>query len=383
MENLKSYFHLDSKVTYLNHGSFGACPKFIFNEYIELQKELEVNPVKYLDYDIQDKLKNSKTALANFINCDNDDVVFFPNPTTAMNEVFRSLNLEKNDEILSTNHEYGALNKVWEFITIKTGSKYIQTDISVPFNSSENFIRKIESRINDKTKVLFVSHITSATGLIFPVKEVVNLAKKYGVLSIIDGAHVPGHIDLDISELNPDIYTGTFHKWMLSPKGVSFLYVKKELQSQIKPLIISWGYNNEFIEQTKFQDEHLWQGTNDISKYLTIPKTIEFREKYHWKEISLICKKQIIEFGLVIKNEFNFRPLCNLDSEFLGQMLSFDLDLLISKLKKIKNILREHNIVIPVFEWENKLIMRISLNGYNSEKDIQKLLLTLKKIIKL
>tara|TARA_B100001029_G_scaffold174915_1_gene175628 strand:- start:34 stop:1185 length:1152 start_codon:yes stop_codon:yes gene_type:complete len=383
MKNLKSHFLLDSEIVYLNHGSFGACPKFIFNDYIKIQKELEKNPIKFLDNDIQYKVKRSQIALSKFINCDEDDIVFFPNPTTAMNEVFRSINLKIDDEILSTNHEYGALNKAWDFITLKTGAKYIQTKIPIPLHSHIDFINRIESKINKNTKVIFLSHITSSTGLIFPVKEIIELAKKYGIISIIDGAHVPGHINLDISKLNPDIYTGTCHKWMLSPKGVSFLYVKKEIQNQIDPLIISWGYANEKVERSSFQDEHLWQGTKDISPYLTISKTLEFREKHNWENISNICKKRIIEFGVEIKNKLSLKPLCSLDSKFLGQMLSFDLNLPVSKLNQVLNILRANSIVIPIFEWENKLLMRISLNGYNSEDDIQRLLLALNKIIKL
>ena len=381
MKNLKSHFLHDPEIAYLNHGSFGACPKFIFNNYINLQKELEKNPIKFLDNDIQEKVIKSQTTLARFINCDEDDIVFFPNPTTAMNEVFRSLKLEENDEILSTNHEYGALNKAWNFITQKTGAKYIQSEISIPFKSHKEFVDRIESKINERTKVIYLSHITSATGLIFPVKEIIEIARKYGILSIIDGAHVPGHIDLDLSNLNPDIYTGTCHKWLLSPKGVSFLYVKKEIQNQIDPLIISWGYNNEKIERTRFQDEHLWQGTKDISPFLTLPKALEFREKYKWNEISIICKNRIIEFGNEIQREFSLNPVCELSSQFLGQMLSFNLNLHVSKLEKIQNLLIEDKIVIPVFEWEENLLMRISLNGYNSENDIQRLFSTINKII--
>ena len=383
MNNLSDLFLLDKDITYLNHGSFGACPNYIFDKYNNFQKELESNPIKFLDDDIQEKILFSQTALANFINCDADDIVFFPNPTTAMNEVFRSLNLEKDDEILSTNHEYGALNKAWEFITNKTRSKFIQTEIPITFKSHKDFVDRIESKISPKTKAIYLSHITSSTGLIFPVKEIVELAKKHNVLSIIDGAHVPGHIYLNIKELNPDIYTGTCHKWLLSPKGVSFLYVKQDIQSQIDPLIISWGYNNKKIERTRFQDEHLWQGTRDMSPFLTIPKALEFRETFNWNEISNLCKNRILQFGYELQTELNLNPVSKLSTQFLGQMLSFDLGIHPSKLVQVKQILSEDKIVIPVFDWENKLLMRISLNGYNSEKDIDHLKQSLNKIIKL
>ena len=383
MKGLKSYFYLDPKITYFNHGSFGACPKFIFDKYIEIQKKLEQNPVCFLDESIDERILKSQIKLAKYIDCEHDDIVFFPNPTTAINEVIKSLNLKKNDEILSTNQEYGALDKAWDYISKKTGSKYIKIKIPNPLSNNDDIYDFFKTKINNRTKVLYLSHVTSATGLILPVKKIINLARKFGILSIIDGAHAPGHIDVSIKDLNPDIYTGTCHKWLLTPKGVSFLYVKKRIQKIIKPLIISWGYSNKEIKRTKFQDEHLWQGTRNISSYLTINRALKYREIYKWDEVAELCKNRILKFGEEIQEEFDFNLFCSLSTKFLGQMLSFDIKLTADKINQIYSLLKKDKIIIPIFEWENKLIMRISINGYNSESEIKQLLSCLRKIKKL
>ena len=167
----KSLFLLDKDITYLNHGSFGACPKPIFDSLIFWQKKLELNPVKHLAVDIFKYLENSREHLSRYINCDKDDIVFFPNPSTAINTVIKSLDLKPNDEILTTNHEYGALDKTWSFICKKTGAKYIRQKIKLPLNSNKYFINQFKSGITDRTKVIFISHITSPTAIIFPIKE--------------------------------------------------------------------------------------------------------------------------------------------------------------------------------------------------------------------
>ena len=189
---LKKSFMLDPEIIHLNHGSFGATPKPIFDSLISWQKKLEYNPTKHLGLDIFTQLDISRDYLAQYINCHKDDVVFFPNPSTALNTVIRSLPLKKDDEILTTNHEYGALDKTWNFICKKTGAKYIRQSISIPLLSKKDFIESFKSGITEKTKVIFFSHITSSTGLIFPAKEICKIAKEKNILCIIDGAHVPG-----------------------------------------------------------------------------------------------------------------------------------------------------------------------------------------------
>ncbi len=203
-KKIKSLFNLDQNIIHLNHGSFGACPKHLLNTQFKFQKELENEPVKHLAHDITKNLEKSRIALSSYINCHKDDLVFFPNPSTALNTVLRSLNLNKGDEVLATNHEYGAMDKAWRYLSKKTGIKYINQKISTPLRTKQAFIDEFSNGLTKKTKIIFLSHITSPTALIFPVKEICEIAKKKNIITIIDGAHVPGHINLDISEIDAD-----------------------------------------------------------------------------------------------------------------------------------------------------------------------------------
>ena len=373
---LKKLFMLDPDIIYLNHGSYGATPKPIFDSLVNWQKKLEENPTKHLGYDIYAHLERSRDYLSKYINCHKDDVVFFPNPSTALNTAIKSIDIKKGDEILSTNHEYGALDRTWNVICKNTGAKYIKQPILLPLSSKEDFLDSFKKGITQKTKIIFFSHITSSTGLIFPAEEICKIAKEKNIICIVDGAHVPGHINLDIKKLDPDIYTGACHKWMCSPKGTAFLYVKKELQKIIMPLVISWGYDSDTPSHSQFLDYIQWQGTNDLSSYLTIPDTIKFLKKYEWTTIAEECKKLNIwardEINTLLKIKAISTP------EFLGQMSSISIksnDIIQDQI----NFYLKYKIQIPFIKWHDREFIRISIQAYNSKEDIVTLLEALKK----
>ncbi|RYZ80042.1 MAG: aminotransferase class V-fold PLP-dependent enzyme, partial [Proteobacteria bacterium] len=206
---MRSQFLLDSNITYLNHGSFGACPIPIFDDYQKWQRELEREPVQFITKNAQRYLTDSKSALAKFINCNANDFFFTPNPTFAINTIMHSLDLKPGDEILATDNEYGAMDRTWHFFTKKTGAKYVRSRVSLPVVSKEQMIADFWRGHSPNTKVIFLNQISSATALIFPVHEICARARELGLITIIDGAHVPGHIDLDLRSLDPDFYTGT------------------------------------------------------------------------------------------------------------------------------------------------------------------------------
>ena len=374
---LKSLFLLDPDTIYLNHGSFGACPKVIFDSLTSWQKRLEEDPVKLLEFDVIDHIENSREALSKYIHCHKDDIVFFPNPTTALNTIIKSLDLQPDDEILTTNHEYGALDRTWNFICKKKGSKYIKKNIKLPLKSKIDFINTFKDGITKKTKVIFLSHITSATGLIFPVEEICKIARDNQIFCIIDGAHVPGHIPLNISELNPDIYTGACHKWMCAPKGTSFLYAKKNIQNDIDPLVVSWGYESEFPSHSQFLDYHQWQGTNDPSAYLTVPSVIKFLKENDWTNISNICHNTNLEAREKINSFLKQKPISS--DEFIGQMSSIEIQCK-DPMALRKKLYNDHNIQVPIYKWGDKTFLRISIQAYNSMEDVEKLILALDKI---
>lgn len=377
---MKSEFYLNPTITFLNHGSFGSCPKPIFEEYQRFQLELENDPVFFVQNKLKGYLKIARESLSAYVGCKAQDVFFTPNPTFAVNVIMRSLKLQAGDEILTTNHEYGAMDRTWNFYCKKSGAKYIRQEISLPIMSKEQILEEFWKGYTSKTKVIFLNQISSATALIFPVKEICDKAKELGLITIVDGAHVPGHIDLDIQELKPDYYTGTLHKWMLAPKGSSFLYVKEKLQNDLDPLVVSWGYEPVVAGETQFLDYHELQGTNDFSAYLCTPKVIEFLEVNNWKQKSKECKQIVIDNYQRFCNLLKTKPICPIDAEFLGQMAS-----VLVKTKQpleLKNLLyNKYQIQIPVMPLNDEIYIRYSINAYNSQEDLDILYKAIQDII--
>lgn len=378
---MKNLFLLDKEITFLNFGSFGACPKEIFDDYINWQYLLEKEPVQYITVDGYAYLKKSREALATSINCDAEDLVFVPNPTHAFNILAKNLLLNPGDEILTTNLEYGAMDKTWEYYCEKAGAKYVRQAISLPIQSKEEFIHEFWKGFSDQTKYIFISQITSSTALILPVKEICEEAKKRGLITIIDGAHVPGHIDLNLSELQADYYSGACHKWMMTPKGCSFLYVKKEFQENLDPLIISWGFKSINPSDSKFFDYHQFNGTRDFSAYLTVPKAIEFMNKYDWKSVSENCKKQVLENAPKLFDFLKTTALAPLNKDFFGQICSTKIQT--TEPEKLQRLLFEiYKIEIPVMRHGKDCYIRFSFQAFNESSEIDYLIQSLSEIKK-
>ena len=282
----KKLFLLKKDLIFLNHGSFGACPKSVFKSYHDWQLKLENQPVAFLDQarNFNKHMKRPRTFLAKELKVKANDLVGVTNATAGLNAVAQSLSLKKGDEILTSDHEYGALEKTWEYVVKKNKAKVIEVKVPLPLKSEDDFVNAFTNKMNNKTKILFISHITSPTALVFPLKKLIKEANKRGIISIIDGAHAPGHIKLNITKLNVDYYSGNCHKWMMAPKGSAFLWANKNKKNILEPLVISHGWlpNNykklqkgEFTE-TRFIDSFEVQGTRDPSAWLAIPDAIKF-----------------------------------------------------------------------------------------------------------
>ncbi|MEX1002244.1 MAG: aminotransferase class V-fold PLP-dependent enzyme [Crocinitomicaceae bacterium] len=379
---MKEHFLLNPDVTYLNHGSFGATPKPVFEAYQGFQRLLEAEPLQFITKTGVDLLETSKKALAKYVHCDPLDLVYTTNPSTALNIFIRSLGLKEGDEILSTDQEYGALDRTWNYYCKKWGSTYVRQPIPLPLESKEQFLTAFWKGLTKNTKVVFLSEITSATALIFPVKEICEKARELGLITIIDGAHVPAHIPLNITEMNPDVYAGACHKWMMAPKGSSFLYVKKELQPTVGPLIVSWGYEADKPSSSQFQDYHQYQGTRDFSAFLTSPTCLAFMKKHDWLSKTNGCKEVVRHYYPIIAKQLNSAPICKLSPEFLGQICSIPIQT--KDPVGLKELLYEkYHIEIPVFEHTKSAIyLRLSFQPYNDEKEIEILLNALSAIQK-
>ena len=375
---MKDHYLLEKNITFLNHGSFGACPKSVFKNYQNWQRLLESQPVQFLSHDIYKYLEESRIHLSNLISCDSDDIIFVTNPTTAINTIIRSLMIDKNYEVLTSNHEYGAMIRAWEWFSENKGYSLIQKTLEVPFTTTNNFVDDFWSAVTNNTKIIFISHITSPTAIIFPIEEICQQARNKSIMTIIDGAHVPGHIQLDISTLDPDIYIGACHKWLSAPKGSSFMYVKKDIQDIIDPLIISWGKEVD-PSPSSFINENQYQGTRDFSSFLSVPAAINFQRDNDWEIVKARCrdltKKTLISLQNILKSDL----LCPVNDSWLAQMASIQIP--VNDSLKIKNeLLKKYNIEIPIFEWDGKKMLRFSFNAYNDERDSNELINAIKDI---
>lgn len=375
MLNLKQHFLLDPKVTFLNHGSFGAAPKSVFEAYQNWQLRLERQPVLFLGRELDGLLKESRQSLGEYLNVDSDDLVYIPNATHGVNIVAHSLKLRSGDEILTTDHEYGACDYTWSFISGQVGAKYIHQSIPLPVHSEEEIIDQFWRGVTTQTKVIYLSHITSPTALRMPVEQICKRAKEAGILTVIDAAHSPGQIPVDLQSLGADIVFGNCHKWMLNVKGSAFFYVRRELQDLIDPLIVSWGYNPtpETSTGSRFVDLLQWTGTKDPTAALTVPSAIQFMQENHWDEVRRECHTLLRQAIERICDLTNMPPLYPLDSDFYSQMGIAPLPM--SNLAALKSRLYdEYKIEVPLTHWQDKQFIRISVQGYNSQEDIDLLI---------
>ncbi len=375
---MKELYHLDPSITFLNHGSFGACPKPVFEVYQNWQRKLEQQPVEFMAIKVYDFLEEARHALGDYVGCHGDDLIFVTNPTTAVNTVIRSLDLGLDDEVLMTDMEYGSLVRTWEHYAQDKGFSIVQQPTSIPLTTHEDYIEHFWKAVTERTKIIYLSEITSSTGLILPVVAICKKAKEAGIMTIVDGAHVPAHIPLNIAEMDPDVYVGACHKWLSAPKGSSFLYVKKSLQETIEPLIISWGSEVD-RSPSPFIYESQYQGTWDPSAFLTVPAAIQFQQEHDWnserersRELNRETRDRIYE---IIDTE----PICPNTEEWLGQMASIITNIE-NGLDFKRRLMDEYKIEIPVFPWGDKILFRTSFNAYNDENDADRLIEVLGKL---
>lgn len=377
-EELRPLFLLDPDVVYLNHGSFGACPGPVFAAYQQFQRETEAEPVEFLGFEAPGRLSAARQSLAGYVGCARDELVYFPNPTTAINMVARSLGLQPGDEILATDHEYGAMDRTWRFICHQTGARYVRSHVPLPLPDEDEIVERVWSGFSARTRVLFVSHITSQTAVRLPVEALCRRARQAGVLSIVDGAHAPGQIPLDLASLGADLYTGACHKWLCAPKGSAFLYASRQVQPQLDPLVVSWGWESDEPGPSPFIDHHEWQGTRDISAFLSVPAAIAFQAQYQWEEVRRSCHNLALEARRELNQLLEAPPLC--PQEAFVQMFAVLLpDVDVRQLHD--RLFDEYRVEVPAHRWNDRPLMRVSIQGYNSPSDIDALLSSLRQLL--
>jgi len=368
---LKSYYLLDPEIIFLNHGSFGACPIPVFETYQDWQRKLERQPVEFIVRQSPKLLAEARARLAEYLHADASDLVYVSNSTTAVNIVSRSLNLHPGDEILATDHEYPAMNQTWEYVANKTGAAYIRRPILLPFSTQAEFIDHFWAGVTQKTRVVFISHIPFSLGIILPVKEICHRAREAGLISIIDGAHAPGQIGVDLKDIGADIYFGACHKWLSAPKGSSFLYASQDAQTWIDPLIISRGWDPRQIPDgsTRFIEYLEYQGTRDLSAFLSVPAAIQFQAEHDWPSQQDRCRRLAASTRVRINALTGLESICPDSPEWFQQMVSvrlpaYDLEALSRKLRE------QYRIEVPMIQRpDSSNFMRVSFQAYNSQAD--------------
>jgi len=373
--SLRDLFLLDPSIHFLNHGSFGACPKPVFEEYQCWQRELERQPVEFLGRRFDNLMQNAREELAAFLNVNPEHVVFVTNATWGVNVIARSIDLEPGDEVLTTDHEYGACTMTWEYLLGKIGARLVRCEIPIPVTSQEEIVERFWSAVTPRTKVVYLSHITSATALIFPVKEICRRAREEGILSVVDGAHAPGQIPLDLQDIGADVYTGNLHKWLCAPKGAGFLYVRPEEQDWVESLVISWGWGREgTLAESTFVQRNEWQGTRDIAAFLSVPAAIRFQREHGWDEVRARCHELAREARLRIAALTGLPPISPDSPEWFSQMVSCPVPA--TDVQTLKDRLYdEFRVEVPVSRWKDRAtLVRASFQAYNDARDLDALL---------
>lgn len=376
---MRELFLLDPDLVFLNHGSFGACPIEVLDAQQRWQRQMEQNPVEFLGRQSARLLGGARDVLAGALSARGEDLVFTANATTGVNIVARSLALREGDEVLTTNLEYGACDATWQRVCAQAGAHYRQVKIGLPFNAA-TFVDRLLSAVTPRTRLIYLSHITSTTALILPVAQVCESARQLGVPTLIDGAHAPGQLDLSLDAIGADFYVGNCHKWLCAPKGTAFLHARADRQDWLDAPVTSWGYAPDsgghrgfdaYLGHTVFERRMQWQGTRDISAWLAVPTAIEFQRRHDWASLRSRCHALAAHAQRTLTQRHGLTPIAADDD--WAQMVAIpvpaqDPDALRRRLYD------ESRIEIPVTTHGERVFVRLSVQGYNTVEDIERLL---------
>lgn len=367
-----SDFLLDPDVTFLNHGSFGACPRPVFDEYQRWQWELERQPVRFLVRQLPELLADARREVAEYLGAEPTEVVFVPNPTFAANTIARCIPLEPDDEVLISDHEYGACRFAFQAAAQQKGFRVVEQSIPLPVESNDAIVEAFWQGVTAKTKLIFLSHITSTTALTLPVAPICERARQAGILTMIDGAHAPGQIDVDLADLGADFYTATCHKWMCAPKGSGIFYTREDRQHLVEPLVVGWGWGDEksIHRENEFLEHHEWLGTHDPSAYLTVPTAIAWQREHMTDEVRRRARDLAhlaVELGSQVAGVERVHP-----DSFYYQMGLVDVTAKWTDAEKLRSQLYDtYQIEAPVIRWNNRTFLRISAHAYTTRQHIE------------
>jgi isopenicillin-N epimerase len=381
---MKQHWQLDPSITFLNHGSFGATPRAILERQSEYRARMEAEPVRFMVRELEAMLDASRATLAKFVGAAPDDLAFVPNATFGVNSVLRSLDLDQHDELLVTSHEYNASRNALEFVASLAGAKVVAVDVPFPIDSPDTVVARVMERVTERTRLLLIDHVTSQTALIFPIERIVAELSASGIDTLVDGAHAPGMLPLDLTALGAAYYTANLHKWVCAPKGAAFLYVRRNRRASIRPAVISHGANATRKDRSRFLLEFDWIGTMDPTPWLCVGDTLRYLPTLvddGWPEImrrnhelalharDLLCARLGIphpapDHMLGSMAAFPLPPGTALDNSALygGEPLQ-------------DALFERYSIEVPIMPWPHppKRTLRVSAQLYNTIDDYQRL----------
>jgi isopenicillin-N epimerase len=376
----KSLWHLDPTIAFLNHGSFGACPIAVLEYQQSLRLELERQPLQFLAREIEDRLDTARSSLAAFLQTDANNLVFVPNATTGVNAVLRSYPFQPGDAVLTTNQEYNACRNALDFVAERSSIKIIVADIPYPIDDSQIIVNAVLNAVTPQTKLVLLDHVVSQTGCVLPIEPIIQRLNALGIASLIDGAHAPGMLPLDLTALGATYYAGNLHKWVSSPKGAAFLYVQADRQAQIHPTTISHGRNDPRTGRSRFHLEFDWTGTWDPTAYLSVPKAIDFMGGLlpgGWRSLMTHNRNQVLAARQMLAQTWNIPLPC--PESMVGSMATLPLPAAqlshLSHAELNRQLWEQFQVEVPIMPFPDpqSYVVRISAQIYNQPSDFDRL----------
>jgi isopenicillin-N epimerase len=381
--NWRIHWDLPADVTYLNHGSFGPSPRVVQQAREEWSRRLESEPMDFFVRRMEGHLDEAAARLGAFVGADPDDLIFVENATSGMNLVAANIELREGDEVLCTNHEYGAVLRIWRRVCEQAGASVVVRALPYPITSELELVDVFFGSVTERTRLIVVSHITSPTALILPAEVICRRAKELGIPVCIDGPHALAMLPVNIRRLGCDYYTASCHKWLSAPFGSGFLYVARRHQQGFGPLTVSWG-GSVSGRPASWKDEFTWSGTRDPAASLAIPAAIDFLEscgvdefRRRTNDLARYAREQITSLtGLV-----PFQPD---DPAWYGSMITLPIPSKGVEPPKhpqrdpLQDVLWEqHRIEVPIVHWHGRRYIRVSCHLYNTREEIDRLVLAL------
>lgn len=381
---LRQYWLLDPEVSFLNHGSFGACPIPVLEHQRQLRERLERQPVQFLARDLESLLDEARRQLAAFVGAAPEDLAWVSNATTGVNAVLQSLPFSPGDELLTTDHEYNACHNALEFVARRAGATVVVVAVPFPIASPDEVVEAVLSKATRRTRIALLDHVTSQTGLVLPVRQLVRELAGRGIDTLVDGAHAPGMLELALDDLGAAYFTGNCHKWVCAPKGAAFLHVRRDLRERVRPVVISHGANSTRADRSRFHLEFDWVGTDDPTAVLCVPEAIRFMGSLlpgGWPELRRRNRQLAVQARDELCRGLGIEPPC--PDEMIGSMAALPLppgepEALASALytDELQSALIERwRIEVPIIPWPAPpwRLVRISAQIYNRPEQYRRL----------